>query len=81
MTASSGHTMASAAQGSESAVSVSSAISERGLRNWTFAHTPRRLDSRWLSQRSTPLAGTSTSSVANGSADGCASSAPRPSAS
>ena len=58
---------------------VSSATSERGNRNSTPAHTPSplpspdvpsRCESRWLSHRSTPRAGTSTSSVANGSSSG-----------
>ena len=81
MTASSGQTIASAAHGSVVEVPVNSAIKERGLRNCTPAQMPNRLDSRWLSHRSTPLAGTNTSSVANGSASGWASIAPRPSAS
>ena len=66
---------------------VISAIRECGLRNAMPAQTPswpsprpRMWLSRWLSQRSTPLAGTMTSSSAKGSGRGVASSAPRPSA-
>ena len=70
MTSSSGQTMASGDQGSSSSVPVISAISECGLRNAMPAQTPsapvprpRTWDSRWLSQRSTPRAGTRTSSI------------------
>ena len=69
--------MASGDHGSSSAVPVISAISECGLRNATPAQTPsapsprpRMCESRWLSHRSTPFAGTMTSSSAKGSASG-----------
>ncbi|SKV03994.1 Uncharacterised protein [Mycobacteroides abscessus subsp. abscessus] len=58
-----------------------SAISERGLRNRTPAHTPSLSDNRWLSHRSMPFAGTSTNSSAKGSGAGSASSRASPSAS
>ena len=91
MTSSSGHVMASGDHGSSSRVPVISEINEAGERNTTPAHTPslrpsspvprpNRCDSRWDSQRSTPRAGTTTRSSANGSGGGVASSSPRPSA-
>ena len=70
--------MVSGAHGSSSVVPVISAISECGFLNSTPAHTPsapaprpRTCDNRWLSHRSTPRAGTRTSSEANGSGSGC----------
>ena len=81
----SGHVMASGDHGSSSTVPVISAIKEAGLRNEIPAHTPsplspapRTCDSRWLSHRSTPRAGTRTNSSANGSGRGLASSVPSP---
>ena len=71
ITSSSGHVMASGDHGSDSVVPVSSAINDRGDRIDTPAQTPsapsprpRVRESRWLSQRSTPRAGTTTSSSA-----------------
>ena len=87
-TPSSGQTSASGAHGSSSGRARTSATSDRGERNSTPAQTPssptpapRRCESRWLSQRSTPLAGTITSSEANGSASGLPSRSARPSTS
>ena len=86
--ASSGQVSASGAHGSSSRVPVTSANSERGERRSTPAHTPsscpaapRRWLSRCASQRSTPRAGTTTTSVANGSSRGAESRSPSPRAS
>ena len=87
MTASSGQVMTSGDHGSSSRVPVISAMREAGERKATAAHTPSDRDSRpstcesrWDSQRSTPRAGTTTRSSANGSAGGLASNSPSPSA-
>ena len=70
MTPSNGHTIRSGSQGSSRSLSSSVVTSDRGLTNRTPAQipspprapTPSRCDSRWVSQRSTPRAGTTTSS-------------------
>ena len=87
--ASSGQTRWSGSQGSSRSRSSSIETSECGLRNRTPAHTPSpprdptpsRWLSRWVSQRSTPFAGTTTTSSANGSSRGVATSSPSASAS
>ena len=87
-TSRSGQASASGAHGSSSRAPVISATSEPGDRNSTAAQTPSpagpapsTCESRWLSHRSIPRAGTTTSSLANGSGSGAASNRPSPSAS
>lgn len=87
ITSRSGQVIASGDHGSSSRVPVISAIKDPGDRNETPAQTPsprdprpNRCESRWDSQRSTPRAGTTTRSSANGSVGGLASSSPSPSA-
>ena len=77
ITSSSGQASASGAHGSSSRVPVISATSDPGERNATAAHTPSpsgpapsTWESRWESHRSMPRAGTTTSSLANGSGSG-----------
>ena len=80
MVSSSGQTSRSGSHGSSCSRPSSSETSDRGWRNRTPAHTPSpprgpvpsRCESRWVSQRSTPLAGTTTTSCANGSSSGVA---------
>ena len=88
-TSSSGHMTRSASHGSVAgsipdAAAIASPVSRRGDGKSTFAQTPSArpddtpscADSRCVSQRSTPRVGTATTSRANGSPGGAASSAP-----
>ena len=89
MTSSSGHASRSGLHGSSASRSSSIDTSEWGVTKSTPAQTPSpprpptpsRCDSRWVSQRSTPRAGTTTTSRANGSGSGVTSRSARPSAS
>ena len=89
MTSSSGQTSPSGAHGSSSRVRAARRPATAADRNRTPAQTPSprapgvpsRWDSRWVSHRSTPLAGTTTTSWANGSSSGVDSRSPSASAS
>ena len=85
ITSSSGQASASGAHGSSSRVPVISATSDPGERKSTAAQTPSPAgpapstwESRWLSHRSIPRAGTTTSSLANGSGSGVGEQPPEP---
>ena len=78
-TSSSGHTIRSGSHGSASAskpeaAATASSVSRRGDGKSTLAQIPSRSEIRCVSQRSIPRVGTHTTSAANGSSSGAASS-------